>query len=301
MTKATLYPGANQTAQWFAGVYPGAVFTNLEKLLLHTTEGSSWPGYSGGAVAPNFTALPDTASRRLVWRQHWPINQSSRALLHTRTQPTNGDHVVQVELIGTCVPGGPGLYWPTAPDWALQGVANLLSWLHTEWDVPKASTVAWRAYNAPGDRQRLSDTAFDAYRGVLGHQHAPQNDHRDPGSLNVARIIELAGSGGGGGTMAALDSSDVQKIQAGVLYYDLGKDLVNPLTILTRLYGMVSTLVTGETDQDKALAALAALLAGQGDAIAAKVVALLPTGPGASLSIADVETAIKAVLREGTG
>ena len=101
--------------------------------------------------------------------------------------------------------------------------------------------------------------------------------------------------------MAALDSSDVQKIQAGVLYYDLGKDLVNPLTILTRLYGMVSTLVTGETDQDKALAALAALLAGQGDAIAAKVVALLPTGPGASLSIADVETAIKAVLREGTG
>jgi hypothetical protein len=193
MTRATLYPPANRTAQWFASKYPGTTFSAIEKLLLHTTEGSGWPSYSSGAVAPNLTARPDTANRRLIWRHHFPINMSSRALRHTRTQPTNGDHVVQVELVGTCVPGGPGLYWPGAPDWALEGVAELAVWLADEWGSHLLqSSVAWRAYNASGDSQRLSDSAYNAYRGILGHEHAPQNDHRDPGELNVARIITLA-------------------------------------------------------------------------------------------------------------
>jgi hypothetical protein len=192
MTRATLFPPANRTAQWYASKYPGATFDVIEKLLLHTTEGSGWPGYSGGAIAPNLTALPDVANRRLIWRHHFPINMSSRALAHTRTQPTNGDHVVQVELIGTCVPGGPGLYWPGAPDWALEGVAEFAGWLNVEWGWPLQSSVAWRAYNASGDGQRLNDSAYNSYRGILGHEHAPQNDHRDPGALNVARIIQLA-------------------------------------------------------------------------------------------------------------
>jgi hypothetical protein len=190
-----LYPLADNVVQRFDKLYPGLVFTGLEKLLLHTTEGSGWPDYAGGASAPNLTGRPDLAAKRVDWRGHFPINMSSRALLHTRTQPTNGDHVVQVELVGTCVPGGPGLYWPSAPDWALQGVADLLAWLHTQWGMPLTSTVIWRAYNAPGESQRLTDIAYDAYRGVLGHQHAPQNDHRDPGALDVARIIKLAAGG----------------------------------------------------------------------------------------------------------
>lgn len=192
MTGATHFPAANHTAQWFAGKYPGTTFTSIEKLLLHTTEGSGWPAYSGGAIAPNLTAYPDQAAKALLWREHFPLNMSSRALAHTRTQPTNGDHVVQVELIGTCVPGGPGLYWPGAPDWALAGVAELVDFLVVEWGLQPVSTVSWRAYNASGDGQRLGDAAYDAYRGILGHEHAPQNDHRDPGALNVARILQIA-------------------------------------------------------------------------------------------------------------
>jgi len=213
MTHALYYPPANRTAQWFATKYPGAVFTSLEKLLLHTTEGPGWPAYQGGAVAPNLTVYPDTANHRLTWRQHWPVNQSSRALRHTRTQPTNGDHVVQIEMIGTCVPGGPGLYWPGAPDWALAGIADFLAWLASEWGSHLlSSTVNWRAYNASGDSQRLSDSAYNAYRGMLGHEHAPQNDHRDPGALNAARIIQLAG-----GTMALTDD-DIARLTSSSLF-----------------------------------------------------------------------------------
>jgi len=219
MTHALYYPPANRSAQWYANKYPGTTFTSMEKLLLHSTEGSGWPGYDGGAKAPNMTGMPNVAARRIDWRQHWPVNQSSRAL-----------------LIGTCVPGGPGMFWPDAPDWALQGIADLYAWLHDEWDIPIVSTVSWRAWNAPGDGQRLSNEAYNAYRGLLAHEHAPQNDHRDIGALDADRLIHLAA---GGTNMSETNPTKTEVSQA-VLFYDLGAKYVNPLTILSRLYDTVS-------------------------------------------------------------
>ena len=292
MANALLCPGANHTSQWFAKDYPGTIFTTLGKLLLHTTEGSGWPGYAGGSTAPNLTGYPDPAARTVLWRQHFPVNMSSRARMHTRTQPTNGDHVLQVELVGTCVPGGPGLYWPGARDWALRCVADLLAWLHAEWMVPISTGVLWRAYDAPGDGQRLTDAGYNAYRGVLGHQHAPQNSHRDPGALDVARIVRLAGGGGSDGMAPTL-----QEIQSGLLYYDLGSDYVNPLTLIKRTYDSVNVLLAGSADEAVALAAIRAVLAGQADAVAARVLALLPHGV---LTSAEVETAVREALGEGS-
>jgi hypothetical protein len=301
MNRATVLPGANRTAQWFADDHPGTVFDSIEKVLLHTTEGSGWPGYQGGAVAPNLTGYPDQAARAMLWRAHFPVNMSSRALMHTRTQPTNGDHVVQIELVGTCVPGGPGLYWPGAPEWALAGVADMLAWLHAEWGVPLVSTVAWRAYNAPGDGQRLSDNAYDAYRGILGHQHAPQNDHRDPGALNVARVLQLATTTGG---TVSQENPTLQEIQGGILYYKLDANHVNPLTMLTRTYDAVNILLAKEQGQDAVLSAITAALPGLAEDVAARVVAALPatgSGTGGAITPADVKAAVREVLTEGTG
>lgn len=287
MTHALIYPLASRRQdQWFADTHRGETFDHIEKLVLHTTECAGWPGYKGGAVAPNLTGWPNTSTRRIEWRQHFPMNMSSRALVHFQSQPTNGDHVVQVELIGTCVPSGPGIYWPKAPPWALQGVADFLVWLHNEWGVPIASSVAWRDWDAPGDHQRLSNAAYDDYRGVLGHQHVPQNDHRDPGSLDGSELIRLASASLGGKAMPTTAAPTLQEIQQGILYYDLGKDYVNPATILRRLYDMVGALHT--------------MLAGETDAIAKRVVTLLPAGP-APITVADVEEAVRAVLREGPG
>lgn len=230
MARAAFYPGADHASAWFASAYPGAIFSSLEKLLLHTTEGSSLPAYGGGAIAPNFTGIPDAGARKLVWWQHFPAGMSSRALRHARIQPTNGDHVVQAELVGTCVRSGPGMYWPQAPDWALAGVAELAGWLHAEWGLELSSRIAWRAPDAPGDWQRLSDAGWDGYRGILGHQHCPQNDHRDPGALDIARLLHFAGA------LRGSDMPTVSEIVTGVLdAVPAGREL-NIATLIARSY-----------------------------------------------------------------
>lgn len=167
MVHALTYPPADASVQWFAGAHPGTTWDALEKLVTHTTEGSGWPSYDGGLIAPNWTALPDMAARRLLWRQHFPANMSSRALVNVPGGvQTNLDHAVQAELVGTCIPGGPGLYWPGAPDWALQGLADFVRWLHTEWGLALTAAPLWLPYADRTDRQRFTGPAWDEFRGV---------------------------------------------------------------------------------------------------------------------------------------
>lgn len=195
MAKALYYPPANRTTQNFASAYPGVIFSSLRCLVLHTTETSGWPGYSGGASAPTFTAMPDHTNKKLIWRQHYPLNMSARAL---RNDPggvnTNTTSVVQIELVGTSDKGGPGMYWPEAPDWALQDLADFCKWLKAEWGVPTSGSVKWVDYPASygfNASQRLSGGTWLDYRGILGHQHVPENDHGDPGLFPFARLAKF--------------------------------------------------------------------------------------------------------------
>jgi hypothetical protein len=193
--KALYYPLANTTAQNFASAYPGVIFSYLRALVLHTTEGGGWPAYSGGAAAPTFTALPDYTNKKLIWRQHFPLNMSARALVNAAGGVnTNTSNVAQIELVGTSEKGGPGMYWPEAPDWALQGLAAFVKWLNAEWAVSMKSTVRWVAYPASygvNASQRLSGSEWLAYNGILGHQHVPENDHGDPGLFPIARLLSF--------------------------------------------------------------------------------------------------------------
>ena len=228
MAAAVYYPRASR-AHWYATAHPGSLFDRIDKLLLHTTEGTSLPDYTGGADAPTLTAIPDVPLRRLHWWQHFPVNMSARALRHTRTTPTNGARVVQVELVGTSEPAGPGMYWPEAPDWALADLGLFAGWLHAEWGLLLESSVTWRAPRASGDWQRLDDAAWTRYRGLLGHEHCPQNDHRDPGLLDAARILAFAGAQGD-------DMPTVDQIVTGILdAVPAGRDL-NVATLVSRGY-----------------------------------------------------------------
>lgn len=214
MTDQTM-PGANTTIQWFADRFPGSRF-NANCGCLHTTEGTSWPGYEGGAVAPNATARPSFAKQRLHWRQHFPVDMSSRAL---RNQAggveTNTLNVFQIELVGTCDGDDRGrtstrttwrrrglvqdkdfIYWPEAPDWALAGLARMMAWLNVEHGIPLASPRQgrWKPYPAsfgPGGN-RLSRTDWHQLHGWIGHQHVPENVHGDPGDLDFAHVLRLA-------------------------------------------------------------------------------------------------------------
>lgn len=200
------YPGANTTAAWYQDDYGGDLM-EVNVVCLHTTEGRTLPSYGGGASAPNLTAVPDFANKRLKWYQHFDIDRSSRALRNLAGGvETNTLNVVQVELVGTCDPATRDewvragkrqnvdfIFWPEAPDWALAELAVFLRWLYTEHGVPLTGPAKWPAYPNDGG-QRMSFAQWNAFKGVCGHMHVPENDHGDPGAIDFARLIALATS-----------------------------------------------------------------------------------------------------------
>ena len=98
------YPGTRRD-HWYQDDFGGDRM-EVNVVVLHTTEGRTLPTYSGGALAPNLTAVPDLAAKRLRWYQHFDIETSSRALANLRGGvETNTLNVCQVELVGTCDPG----------------------------------------------------------------------------------------------------------------------------------------------------------------------------------------------------
>ncbi|MCS0601090.1 N-acetylmuramoyl-L-alanine amidase [Streptomyces sp. LP11] len=190
---AHIYPGADRTTQWFHSAYEGDTMPHPNVIVLHTTEGSSWPSYSGGSVAPTFTVHPDGRVR-----QHFYANESARALVNAAGGvQTNTLNCVQIELIGTCDKGGPGVYWPSATDAQLAGLAKLVKWLTATYPIPlKSTSKPWLAYpSSYGSKngQRMSFSEWENFNGIAGHQHVPENDHGDPGNFPIARLIKLAG------------------------------------------------------------------------------------------------------------
>jgi hypothetical protein len=196
------YPGAS-TAYWYGSKYPGSAMES-NVIVWHTTEGTSLPSYDGGASAPNFTAKPDFAAKRLVWYQHFDFDVSSRALVNRAGGvETNTLNACQVEIVGTCDPtthtkwtkaGYAHLYTPELPDWAIRDLAAFAKWANQNHGVPLTSGVTFKAYPSSygASSVRMSNTAWSNYRGHCGHQHVPENDHGDPGALPMAAILARA-------------------------------------------------------------------------------------------------------------
>lgn len=187
------YPPADTKKQWFGeGNYemPG-----VTKLLLHTTETTGWPGYAGGGTAPTLTYNPWTHE----WRQHFPLYGSARALRDPSNTEVreNRDNVVQVEIIAYCDPASAkkyGHFVADLDDKALEDLADFVRFLHENADLPLRSAPVWLPYPASYGNSpvRMTSAKYDAFHGVLGHQHASGNSHGDPGALNVERIMQLA-------------------------------------------------------------------------------------------------------------
>jgi hypothetical protein len=215
------------------------------KILLHSTEGSSIEGavsaYRRNNSWPTLTV--DCVKRRVV--EHLPLNTSARAL---RNDPGGADETnrdgaihVQIELVG----------FAERPE-TIGGAADL-EWLGREvigpiarlTGVPLRSTVDWVAYPASyGKRaaQRLTPAQWDAYSGVLGHQHAPDNDHGDPGAIDINRILQAARgapSSTQGGFLMALTDKQQREMYDGLRALTeltrrvmiLLRDVVHPLAV----------------------------------------------------------------------
>lgn len=199
------YHKADCKVQWFQDDYPGAVM-QPNCTCIHTTEGTSWPSYSGGAVAPNYTAHPNMRAKRLDWRAHFPDERSARALENDAGGvETNTLNIVQVELVGTCDPkhrhswggakaGEDYIYWPDAPDWALQEVADFLRDQHKRHGLKLRAPKKFKAYPSSygANGVRMSQRQWRNFYGVCGHQHVPENVHGDPGDIDIDTILSFA-------------------------------------------------------------------------------------------------------------
>lgn len=209
------YPSADRSVQWFEDTYFGESVAP-RCIVLHTTETSKWPSYGGGGSAPHFTGYPDLDNRRVVWRQHFSVSKPSRALENRAGGvETNRSGAVQVELIGSCAVGGPGVYWPTAPLWALRDVADLIRWCSRSWGIPLAAPDMWPSYPTSYGltSARMTYSEWLSFTGICGHMHVPENVHGDPGNLDISRILALAMEG----DKVSLSDEDVEKIVAGLL------------------------------------------------------------------------------------
>lgn len=206
--------------------------------VVHTTEGRTLPDYNGGAIAPTVTGVPDIAARRIRWYQHYDVDESARALANKLGGvETNTANAFQIELVGTCDPKTRDawvraghrqdvdfIFWPEAPEWALTEVAWLVRWLHDNHGVPLTCAKDWLAYGVDARRPgvvpasygaspaRMSFGEWRAFNGWCGHQHVPENDHGDPGSMNFARVIALAKGATTEEDDVALTADDIDKV-----------------------------------------------------------------------------------------
>lgn len=223
MTTTTLYPGAILGSHYYGDTYQGDLMTP-NVLALHTTEGTGIVSYSNGAEAPNLTAGPNFKKKKFDVYQHFALNRSARALVNKPGGvETNTLNVIQLELIGTCDPkhktswgklkaGVDYVYWPDAPEWCYDALAELIAWMHLNMGIPLTGPSEWPAYPSSygPTSARMTFAEWLGFKGICGHLHAPENVHGDPGNIPFAKILAKAkwlvakagipGTGSSGGT-----------------------------------------------------------------------------------------------------
>jgi hypothetical protein len=175
------FPGADLSH--LANIDGGSILGGKPKCLWHDTETTGLPSYSDGFF-PNMTIFDGKPF------QHIPANRAARALKNPAGGvQTNRWNVFQVEVCGFA-----------NKVTFVSVMRDVADWLHDVRGTPKTCTVEFKPFpgsGGPHNGVRLSNEAWSDYSGHLGHMHAPENDHGDPGSpfpidLILARGDELS-------------------------------------------------------------------------------------------------------------
>lgn len=285
-------PGAVLDLYFGDGQYSGSDM-EVNCGVIHTTEGPSLYSYGSGASAPTVTAVPDFANRRLVWHQHFDVDESARALVNAAGGvQTNLANAFQVELVGTCDPSTHGrwtrdgvqhIYWPEPPDWAVRDLAWLMRWLRDYHGIPLTSGLTFKAYPdsyGASNGARMSFAQWTSFTGWCGHQHVPENLHGDPGALPITRLLAAAA---GITTPEEDDMPSAEEIAAAVWAHPL----VNP----ARPAGWTQPAQDFQVDQDRKHDLVMAAIAD----LAAQIGARSP-----AVDTAAVVAAVKQAIAEAT-
>lgn len=171
-------PTAVAAGGYVGGPYRGVIHTTEVKTYRAST--SSYYGHQSWPHA--------TIDEHAVW-QHFPINRSARALKNlSGGVETNRLSAVQCEVV-----------WKAAeirslPAATFENLRRWMRWVESAVGVarvgarfvgPEASPYG---LHAP---QRFSTALWQSFNGWCGHQHVPENDHWDPGALDIAALLEV--------------------------------------------------------------------------------------------------------------
>ena len=161
----------------------GSYTTDTRRGVLHTTEGTRLPAYTS---PPHFTVGRDGSGGAVQLWQHYPVSVAAKALRHPSGTPeTNRHGAIQIEIIASAV-NTPNL--PTTDADLFQAIGMWMRWAEATAGVAR---LANHAFNGEASVVRLDDAAWASSAGWVGHQHVPNNDHWDPGQIDIATLLTI--------------------------------------------------------------------------------------------------------------
>lgn len=178
-------PGGGYEVGWYP--YPW-------RLLLHTVEGYGIPDPSSFPYNPHVWYDRSNGRRRV---QAVPLDKSCYALFQPplASQYTNRARCIQTEIVGFAAEAG-GWSDDVLHDIAEDVVVPQVKWVRAnggDIDLTQIAAPGIIPGSASEDApQRLSWDVWASFNGVLGHRHAPGQEHWDAGLLDMAKIAGFA-------------------------------------------------------------------------------------------------------------
>lgn len=172
------------------GAYSGGPFRGV----IHTTEITTYKpskkDYFGHFDPPHFTLVMEGSDARFY--QHFPITVAARALENRAGGvETNRRSAIQIELV-----------WKAAeidklPQAMVERLWDWMRWVETQAGVKGSRYAEFKGIEAKGLKgtARMTHDEWNAFDGWCGHQHVPENEHWDPGKLDIGRLLRISRPG----------------------------------------------------------------------------------------------------------
>ncbi len=170
----------------------GGYFDTPWRGVLHTTEGDTYAAarsaYQAG-VAPHFTVSFE-GGKFQAW-QHIPLDRAARALVNLAGGvETNRTRCIQIEIVGHAANSG------AFPKPYLDGIGRLMRWIESNTGIQRQAVqfhgpnegIVLATVNSPA---RLTAAAWNSFNGWCGHQHVPENNHWDPGAIDINYLLSV--------------------------------------------------------------------------------------------------------------
>lgn len=163
----------------------GPMLSGPYRGVLHTTESSGYPTYKPG-THPHFTVWLEAGKAKA--RQHVPLDHAASALMHPAgTVDTNRHSAVQIEIATYASKV------TRTPAALLDATRKLMRWVEKQTGIHRTAPT-FKPYPASygiHNGVRLTDSQWARFNGWCGHQHVPNNDHGDPGALNMPYLLAV--------------------------------------------------------------------------------------------------------------